>query len=128
MRAKLLFFAICLLLCSCVEKDKYDNAISENEELTNQIAILQSEIISKDNQISQLESSLKESQENVSQYYDNSTTNQDKGKAILEELSIELNNVQKILNNYTSNDDIYKAYKYCKDMEANVDSYLFYKY
>lgn len=128
MKTKYLIFSICLLLCSCVEKAKYDNAISENEELTNQIAILQSEIISKNNQITQLESSLKEAQESANQYYDNSTVNQDKGKVILEELSLQLNNVQKILNNYTNNGDIYTAYKTCKDMEANVDSYLFLKY
>lgn len=128
MKAKYVILPICLLVCSCVEKTKYDKAISENEEQAKYIVTLQSEITNRDNIITHLESSLREAQDNANQYHDNSTANQDKGKVILEELSIQLNNVQKILNNYTSNDEIYRAYKTCKDMEANVDNYLFFKY
>ncbi len=128
MKAIFLILATSLLICSCVDKAKYDNAISENKELVKQIANLQSELVNKNNQITQLESSLEEIQNNANQYYVNATVNQDKGKEILEELSVQLNSVQKILNGYTENNDIYRAHKACKEMEAHIDSYLYFKY
>lgn len=125
---KYLILILLLSLSSCVSKEDYNNLEFEKEQLENKILELESNISTKNNRIKELETSLNEAISNSNNYYNSATTNSNKGKEMLEQVSNFLYQMERTLSDYNNNSDINMVYKACKYWKSEIDSYLFYEY
>lgn len=125
---KYLILILLLSLSSCVSKEDYNNLEFEKEQLENKILELESNISTKNNRIKELETSLDEAISNSNNYYNSATTNSNKGKEMLEQVSNFLYQMERTLSDYNNNSDINMVYKACKYWKSEIDSYLFYEY
>lgn len=125
---KYLILILLLSLSSCVSKEDYNNLEFEKEQLENKILELESNILTKNNRIKELETSLDEAISNSNNYYNSATTNSNKGKEMLEQVSNFLYQMERTLSDYNNNSDINMVYKACKYWKSEIDSYLFYEY
>jgi hypothetical protein len=118
-----------ILLSSCVQKSKYDDALYVISKYEGIEKNLKDEISSKDQLIRQLQIELDECKNNVSDNFSNSLfNNKDKGKVELEFVETSLKEILQKINNCSNTDDLYDIQRETKNLNEKVSSYLFFNY
>lgn len=107
-------------LCSCVSKEKYDEVVSQNEELSRRVESLQIEVRNSQSNFEEIQTKLVNTQNS---YYEISES-ADKAMKMLKAVNDEVSDIDFILFQYIRNSDISNAYTKCKDIESTIADFI----